>query len=297
MQRIVSRIVSRWTAAKWAFLRATRHTVTVQTKQGLLTVSTRDRVIGRRLFRRGQYQHDLTQRSVSFLRERGLLPPRGEGVVLDVGANIGVISVGLLFNGEFEAAIGIEPDPTNFALCKQNVLQNDLADRFTALQMAASDRTETLQLELSPDHFGDHRVRSPVDGNACTPAAFNAGRASITVEARPIDDILDSLPSPLTDKISLVWIDVQGHEGYAFAGGSRLFSGRAPVVAEIWPSGIKQSGMGLQRFCEIASGYWSHYWLWQECGRHAQYPISRLMNLCEELEKRSAFDDIILVKN
>lgn len=295
MRGIVNRIGRRWTAAQWAWLRATRETVTIQTKQGLLTVSTRDEVIGRLLHSERQFQHDLTVRVSAFLREKSLLPPRGKGVLLDVGANNGVISVGLLVGGEYEAAIGIEPDPTNFALCKINVVQNALADRYTALQIAASDRVGELRFELSPDNFGDHRVRPLADEVAGTAAALTSGRETILVEARPIDDILGRLSLELTEAVSLVWIDVQGHEGYVFAGGNELFSRPVPVVAEIWPYGINQSGMGIPRFCEIASQYWSYFWVWRRCGRFVQYPVSELNKFCEELGDSGEFDDVVLV--
>jgi FkbM family methyltransferase len=290
---MLKQIISRWTAAKWALLRATRETITVRTKQGVLTVSTHDDVIGRLLYNELQYQHDLSLRSLSFLREKGLLPGPGNGVVLDVGANIGVISIGLLVNGQFESAIGLEPDPTNFALCKRNVVQNGLVDRFTLLPIAASDRAGSVQFELSPDNFGDHRVRSQANGSAKTPVLAGSGRDSIAVEASPIDVILGSLPSKLTDSISLVWIDVQGHEGFVFAGGPRLFSRHIPVVAEIWPFGILQSGMSIPRFCEIASGYWSHFWVWRRCCRYVQYPSNQLLKFCEELGESGSFDDVV----
>lgn len=296
MRGIFSRAIRRWTAAKWAFLRATRETVTIRTQQGVLTVATQDDVIGRLLYSERQFQYDLTLRATSFLHERGLIPARGKGVVLDVGANNGVISIGLLVSGQCEAAIGIEPDPTNFALCKRNVVQNALVDRYTALQIAASDRGGELKFELSAENFGDHRVQSLADGLASTPVAVGSGgRESITVEASPIDEILGRLPSKLTDAISLVWIDVQGHEGYVFAGGTRLFSRRVPVVTEIWPFGINRSGMGIPKFCEIASGYWSHFWVWRRCGRYIQYPTSALIKFCEELGDSGEFDDIIFI--
>lgn len=296
MRGIFNRIARRWTAAKWASLSMTRQTVTVRTKQGTLTVSTRDSVIGKLLYSERQFQYDLTLRACSFLREKDLLPARGKGVVLDVGANNGVISVGLLVNGECEAAIGIEPDPTNFTLCQKNVIQNALADRYMALQIAASDREGELKLALSPDNLGDHRVRLLADDSAFRPVPVDLGRETIIVNASPIDNIVEGLPAHLTDAISLVWIDVQGHEGYVFAGGGRLFSRGMPVVSEIWPFGINQSGMGIARFCEIASGYWTHFCVWRRCGRFVQYPTSELIKFCEELGDSGEFDDIIFIK-
>ena len=99
----------------------------------------------------------------------------------------------------------------------------------------------------------------------------------------------------MTDSIALVWIDVQGHEGHVLGGGSRLFSRPMPVVAEIWPFGLNQSGLGIAKFCDIAAGYWSHFWVWRKCGRFVQYPTSFLMKFCEELGEAGEFDDVIFV--
>jgi len=50
--------------------------------------------------------------------------------VLDVGANLGVISIGMLVNGDVAAAIGVEPDPDNYALLERNIAQNLCGDRY-----------------------------------------------------------------------------------------------------------------------------------------------------------------------
>lgn len=293
MQSLLRRIGRRWTGFKWSVVRSIRDTVTVRTRQGLLTVSTRDEVIGKLLYQQGHYQHDLACRVMTFLRQRGLLPDRGRGVVLDVGCNIGLISIGLLFDGEFEAAVGIEPEPYNFALCQRNVVQNGFHDRYTALQVAASDSDGVLEFGLSRHNFGDHRVHPSGAGGPIRSVGVDANREVITVPASTIDAILDRLPSAASEAIALVWIDVQGHEGFVFRGGPRLFSRRVPVVAEVWPLGLNQSGMGVPRFCEIAATYWSHFWAWRRCGRYVRYPISDLSKFCEELGDGGEFDDVV----
>jgi len=47
--------------------------------------------------------------------------------VLDVGANLGVISIGMLVNGDVAAAIGVEPDPDNYALLERNIARTSAA--------------------------------------------------------------------------------------------------------------------------------------------------------------------------
>ena len=76
----------RWVDAKWAVLKSMREEVTIRTRQGLLTVSTHDTIIGKLLYTERQFQYDLACRVTAFLRQQGWLPNRGSGVVLDIGA-------------------------------------------------------------------------------------------------------------------------------------------------------------------------------------------------------------------
>jgi len=285
---LASGIAYRLKALRWCVLRAMRRTVTLQTRQGRLTVYTRDDVIGRLLFMERQFQLDTACNTLAFLRGQGLMPPKGKGTVLDVGANLGVISIGMLVNGDIVAAIGVEPDPDNFALLERNIAQNGCGDRYTPIRVAATDRAGDLELALSRHNLGDHRIQRP--------GAAKAEREVITVPARPIDEIVRQLPPPTADAISLVWIDVQGHEGHVFAGGAELFSRDVPVLAEVWPYGILRSGMELEEFCRLAARYWASYWVWRRSQRYVQYAIADLLKFCEELGTAGAHDDVIFTR-
>jgi FkbM family methyltransferase len=282
-------IAYRLKATRWRLLRATRRTVTLQTQQGRLTVYTRDNVIARLLFMERHYQQDMADHALAFLRGQGRMPPRGRGTVLDVGANLGVISIGMLVNGDVDAAIGVEPDPDNYALLERNIAQNLCGDHYTPIRAAVSDSAGDLELALSRHNLGDHRVQR-------SGAAQPGGREVITVPAYTIDGIVAQLPTAAADAISLVWIDVQGHEGHVFDGGAELFSRDIPVVAEMWPHGILRSGMELERFCRIAERYWSSYWVWRRSQRYVQYSITELPKFCEELGTTGAYDDVIFTR-
>ena len=89
-------------------------------------------------------------------------------------------------------------------------------------------------------------------------------RPTVSVEAETIDRLLFDLPNQFTSNISLVWIDVQGFEGYVFLGAKQLLQKGIPVVCEIWPYGIIRSGMTQSQFCSIASETWTHYWTYEK---------------------------------
>jgi hypothetical protein len=140
--------------------RIRKSVITISTKQGVFTISSADEIISRSLYCRGEYELEFSSRAVALLRRIQQCPPKGEGTIVDIGANNGVISIGMLYTGEMESAIAIEPEPQNFSLLQKNVSQNGLEERFICLPYAVSDKKERVLLELSGTDFGDHRIRA-----------------------------------------------------------------------------------------------------------------------------------------
>jgi len=212
--------------------------------------------------------------------------------MLDVGANFGVISIGHVLSGQVARAIAIEPEPFNFDLLQKNVTQNGLSDRFISVSMAVGDASSTIAMEISPDNLGDHRIRN-------TPAAdreehSESARDIVEVPVRPLPDIL-ALPEVRDAKgfasPSLLWIDVQGYEGYVFRGAANLLQG-IPTVSEVWPYGILRCGMTLDEFCSIVSSIWGEYWVDSrlEFTRHSMAEFPRYV---EELERSGKTADVV----
>jgi len=294
MNTFTERVRRRWRAERWSRISKSGRTVTVRTKQGVFCLSTKDNVISRLLFIEGHYQLDLVDRSMDLLSQKSLIPARGEGVLLDVGANNGVISIGALLANRVAAAIGLEPDPENFALLQRNIEANDLSHRFEALPFAASNVTAKLHFELSPDNHGDHRIRPSASGVEEEGAQHEEDRSVIQVDARPLDDILSSLPGKQRKPITLVWMDVQGHEGHVLGGGEKLFSTGVPLVTEVWPYGIHRSGGSVEAFCSLAHKYWPYFWAWSEDSGHVRRKTSDLAGFCVGLGNHlRGVDDLI----
>jgi FkbM family methyltransferase len=246
----------------WQLHRHFGASITLQTKQGIfrLPLDANDSV-SRHLFSRREFELDLISNSLSFLREQGKCPRRGTGTVLDIGANNGVISIGMLATGQFERAIAVEPDPRNFSLLCENVKANGFEDRFTCLNYAASDDTSTLEFELSEGNYGDHRIRNGAVDSSSKELFNESKRRTIRVDSDRVDNLLERTRDSTCVDPSLVWIDVQGYEGFAFRGARTLLSKDIPVMAEIWPYGIARTGMSQADFCDIVSEAWSTYWI------------------------------------
>jgi len=270
-------------------------TVTAKTRQGILTMFTRDDGIGRRLFRNRQYEFDFSVKVIDFLKREKFIPTDGV-CMLDVGANIGVISTGLLLSGHVEFSVAIEPEPSNFELLTKNVQQNGLSGRMICLPVAMADKETTLHMELAPNNPGDHRIRSvPVQGVA--ERLRESTRQTVPVKAFPMARVF-SLPD--VEKLgrkgpSFVWIDVQGYEGYAFDGGRTMLSVGVPTVSEIWPYGILRAGMPLEKFVSLVQSIWSDYWV-QRRGKFVRYPIAVFDRFLAELGTDGAFENVIFTK-
>lgn len=282
----------------WKFARKFLKTTTVHTKHGILTIDTRDRYISKSLYCKREYELDLMLETTAHLRAAGLLPEKGRGTVLDIGANMGVTSVGLLYHNEFERAVAVEPDPRNFSLLKSNMERNGFAERSICLQLALSDKNGKLQFELSDTNFGDHRVR--VAGESKTADLYQeAGRSLIEVDTKPLDDVILTIPPSFRDSLTLIWMDVQGFEGFVFRGGEKIFKTNIPVATEIWPYGIRRAGMSKEDFCNIVERTWPHYWMLRgqrHKKRFVKYPTSIFGTVFDELGPDGAYENVLFTR-
>ena len=279
----------RWSSARWF-----QNTISVRTSQGLFTVSSADQCIGKALFCSGQHELGLVRDSTSLLQRLGRFPKNGKGTIVDLGANVGPISIGFLNLGLADKAIAVEPDPTNFSLLERNVAQNDLQECMICLPYAVSDCATQVQFELCDWNPGDHRVRCSGAKCASSDMYDEQDRTVIDVPCEQIDKLLQDIPDEYVEQINLVWIDVQGHEGQVFRGGANLFARDIPVMAEIWPYGLDRSGMSQDEFCDVARHFWSEYWRPDDLNPEA-LPIASLSSLIDTLRTEGRFENVIFL--
>ncbi len=298
LQRLATKAIARayteWRFLSWEINRKFRKYNIISTKQGIYKILFADNDISKQLYCYGQYQIELITNALIFLRGIHKCPPKGEGSVIDIGANIGIISIGMLHAGQVKQAIAIEPDPQNYSLLQENVALNGLKERIVCLPVAASYQKGETQFELSDDNFGDHRINTNFHQfNSDLPELFNESKRNIiTVQTDQLDNLLARSPDSFTRNIALMWVDVQGYEGYVFMGARSTLSTGIPVVSEIWPYGIKRSGMNQDEFCSIVSSIWSNYWVWRR-GKFICYPINTIDIFFDELGYEGAYDDVI----
>lgn len=202
----------------------------------MLTFSS-DKVIGHSLRTSGNFQESKIHEVCNFLILRHDFQPE---TFVDLGANIGTHLVFALKEAGFQRGFGIEPDLNNYRLLACNVLLNGLEACVSLFNLALSDEAGWAQLELSPENYGDHRIRSKD-----TEHAVSFDESERIVYAVPKlhagDWLTNAIPNP---NRSLFWIDTQGHEGHIFRCflGDTSFPPPRFVVSEFWPYGLERSG-------------------------------------------------------
>jgi FkbM family methyltransferase len=260
MPTIGQRLSRAYRKLRWNMVRGgpgrTPRILTVPTANGILSFSNMDLHNAKALYIHRTWEIDLITGSMDYLKREGLGKP-GRDILVDVGANLGMICIAMLKRGYFREAIAIEPDPRNFALLKRNIEQNGLEGRIRALPFAVSDEAAEVEFELSEVNFGDHRVRSA--RTAASPQMGEEGRAVVSVPARRLDDLLRTEAQVDPGRIGLVWVDIQGHEGRLFRGARDTLGNGMPVISEFWPYGIRRSGLDRDAYAEIVRSLFARF--------------------------------------
>jgi FkbM family methyltransferase len=267
-------------------------TLTVRTRHGILSVSNKDRAIGRLLYADRAFELEKIDRAVRCAVEAGVLAERNDGWLLDVGANVGSVCILLVRRGTFSRAVAFEPEPANYAHLVRGLALNGIDARtIVPVQAALSSANGAASLELAFTNFGDHRVR--VEAPATShPECREAERAVINVPARRLDDMVAEL-GITRDAVKLIWIDVQGHEAQVLQGASDLIAVGVPVVTEFWPYGLARSGDDGRRFGELLRARFAAFY---DLG--APNPRREAIARVPELFERypgTAFTDLLLV--
>ena len=145
------------------------------------------------------------------------------GVFVDVGANIGTMSIYAALSGKFSRIIAIEPDDYNRALLERNIRHNDLADRVTVVATAVSNRSGRVLLHRDTKNLGAHSLEE----------GFSKSQSeTCEVDVETLDTIVSNAELATTD-IAFVKIDVEGHEYAVLEGMGEILKTTPPVMLEV----------------------------------------------------------------
>ena len=173
----------------------------------------------------------------TFLKVKNILGPNFIiNQFIEIGANIGTVTIPVVKRGFALSAHCFEPSPLNYSLLNANLALNNLTDNVTSYNLALGDcSNKDLIFELSDINSGDHRVRVSDESGVYD----EHNRVTISVQSERLDKVLPDL----FDKYStLVWIDTQGYEGYILKGAQNILKNQIPIVVEFWPYGLQRAG-------------------------------------------------------
>jgi FkbM family methyltransferase len=181
-------------------------TIEFETSFGTLYLDESDTVITPGLVAIGEWEPGLTSYFGAYLKP-GL-------TFLDLGAHVGYFSclAGRLV-GPRGLVVAFEPNPRNYQLLLANVWRNGLTN-VVCFPWAVSDRPGIVDLYLSADNSGDHRIYG--DGE------------HVPVRAVALD-ALEVLRPP----VDVVKIDVQGAEEAVFRGAERLLAASPDALVAV----------------------------------------------------------------
>lgn len=179
--------------------------------------------LSRRLFLYDDFEHHELRFAMDSARAGGL--------ILDVGANIGVFTVACArAAGDRGHVIALEPGPRTFEKLTQTCTHLGLTN-VTTLEVAAGraqGRVGFVSYRSGLDvqqHLADQRVHEPGE--------------RLQVESRRLDDVCGRKVTSVT----LVKVDIQGHELGALEGAERILAnGRAKLIVEFYPAGLAAAG-------------------------------------------------------
>lgn len=235
-----------------------------------------DQFIGQMLYSTGEFDFEKLESALRILDNKGRSPK----ILIDVGANIGSICVPAVARSLVGRCIAIEPDPMNVSLLRANIALNNLSENIEVIASAVgNNKDEKLPLALSDCNFGDNRI---LTGN-------------LKQEHRKVVEVpsstLDELCGQIDPNQCIIWMDIQGYEGFALAGATRFVAAQAPLCIEFEPS-ILSKNNGLECLLDATAGYREFIDLKLDAG-HKPRPIADLKLLIDEVDDRGT--DILIL--
>jgi FkbM family methyltransferase len=165
---------------------------------------------------------------------------RAGGTILDVGANIGLYTVACAHAaGDRGRLIALEPGPRTFRKLTETCALLELTN-VTLLQLAAGRASGTALLVSDRSKRDVHQHL--VDARPHDP------EGDVQVESRRLDDVC----GPDADAVTLMKIDVEGHELEVLAGAERILTnGSVQVIVEFSAAALAAAGASSERLWEF----------------------------------------------
>src|SRR5258708_34690942 len=183
--------------------------------------------------------------------------PFRDGVVLDIGANLGLFALVVRTILPCRRIIAFEPAPSTFAALSSNIARNGAAN-IECRQLAVSDHDGTVPFVI--------REHARANSSIGSTAPDRGGATSVDVPSVTLDRFASEAH---IERIALLKVDVEGFEAAVFAGASRVLSTLRPqlVYFEVCPALARASGLSADQAATKLEehGYLLHR-IRSECG-------------------------------
>jgi FkbM family methyltransferase len=155
--------------------------------------------------------------------------PIGDGAIIDVGANLGIVSLILAKRFPERTIHAFEPAPSTFHAFRTNIELNGCSN-ICALQFALADSDGEISFKNDPV------------GRAINSIALSTTDCAIKARCAKLDTYAEENS---IDEIAFLKVDVEGFEAAVFQGAQRLLSERraAIIYYEVCPGNSKNSGI------------------------------------------------------
>jgi FkbM family methyltransferase len=169
------------------------------------------------------------------------------GVMLDIGANIGRMSVPRVALGDVQLAYCAEPEPLNYHCLVRNITDNGFAGLLLPDHAAIGAADGTIRLQRARSS-GGHRLATGHDDDA-----------AVDVPCWTLDTWVRRLGIDV-QQVTFVKVDVQGAEGFVFAGADRMLSQRHVAwQVEIDPPLLTRQGFSVPDLLLRVQTHFTHF--------------------------------------
>ena len=175
-----------------------------------------DDLIGHHIISTGRFEATQFDGLYNLLQQSGTASRARAGRFVDIGANIGLYS--LAFSDWFSSTVAIEANPQTYRILVANLALRDKAS-VTPLCVGASNASAEVEIHV------------PTNGNlgwaTLSSTHHKLPTKAVPVSIRPLDHILRDCDGP---PVTLLKIDVEGHEQQVLEGARRILEDDGPIV-------------------------------------------------------------------
>ncbi len=210
----------------------------------------------------------------------------GEGLFLDLGANIG--TTGVYFLKQLTPKLKLlafEPDPENFKLLRANLILNDVYEKAVVENFGLGDKESEMTMYRAPLNPGANKLFA--DEN-------NPKQESELIKIITLDKYFaDKKISP--KDVKYVWIDTEGFEPPILLGMKNILTENpAPIFMEFNPHVYKKSGYYEKMMKFLSELYVGYVWIQQNTPEN-QIIVNPIEKLWEYQNYPTQLGDIFLV--